>query len=128
MPCGKISMPPPKLVSNFPDGSNFRIEGRLDPAQLLAPARSPTHRLPSRSKSTALVDPHARPSGSLNQFSTVRYGFGRLACADATAAAHKKTGSKSRIRTTLPLSAPLPDRWLLESQLCDSSNQRSGNG
>src|SRR5690348_9320645 len=32
--------------------------------------------VPSRSISTALVDPHMRPSGSLNQLSMVRYGSG----------------------------------------------------
>src|SRR5690348_11949763 len=81
MPCGNTNMPSPKLLSNLPDASNFRIDGRLDPAHELAPHRSATHRLPSRSTSTALVDPHILPSGSLNQLSTVRYGLGKSACA-----------------------------------------------
>src|SRR6266446_2080736 len=80
MPCGNTNMPPPKLLSNLPDASNFRIDGRLDPAHELAPQRSATHTFPSRSISTALVDPHVL-SESLNQFSTVRYGLGKSACA-----------------------------------------------
>ena len=66
MPCGKISSPAPKLFTSFPDASNFRIEGRLEPAQEFVPQRSATQMLrPSLSISTALVDPHSRPSGSL---------------------------------------------------------------
>src|SRR5512142_250648 len=67
----------PKLFSSFPEASNLRIGGSLLPAHELAPQRSATQMLaPSRSISTALVDPHMRPSGSLNQLSMVRYGSG----------------------------------------------------
>ena len=65
-------MPWPKLVTSFPDASNFRIEGDADiwpvarSRQLFVPQRSATQMLrPSRSISTALVEPHVRPSGSL---------------------------------------------------------------
>ena len=61
----------------------MRIDGRLDicpvarSRQLFAPQRSPTQMLrPSLSISTALVDPHVRPSGILKKCSTVVYGFG----------------------------------------------------
>src|SRR3954469_25144903 len=43
-----------------------------------SPQRSPTQTLvPSGSMATALVEPHARPSGKVPQFSMERYGFGR---------------------------------------------------
>jgi hypothetical protein len=62
----------PSAALGFPEASNFRTGGRLDPAQLFAPHRSATQiDFPSRSISTALVDPHVRPSGIFAQFSTV---------------------------------------------------------
>src|ERR1700728_607090 len=77
MPCGKRNIPSPKLLTSFPEASNFRIGGSFFPSQVFAPQRSATQTLlPSRSISTALVDPHVRPSGSLAQFSTVTYGLG----------------------------------------------------
>src|SRR5258706_11253960 len=56
---------------------------RFEPAQVLAPHRSATHILPSRSTSTALVEPQLLPSGSFAQSSTARYGLGSCACACA---------------------------------------------
>src|SRR5579862_2925715 len=83
MPWGAMNIPAPKLFSRFPCSSNLSIGGifLISPVvrsrQLLAPHRSATHNdLPSLSMSTALVDPHFLPSGSLAQPSTVRYGFG----------------------------------------------------
>src|ERR1700733_4455840 len=77
MPCGKTNSPAPKLVTALPAASNLMIGARAEPAQELAPQRSATHTLvPSRSMSTALVEPHARPSGSVAQFSIERYGLG----------------------------------------------------
>src|SRR4051794_9527966 len=87
-------MPAPKLVTSFPVGSNFNTLGSLDilpvarSRQLFAPQRSATQTdLPSLSISTALVEPHVRPSGSLKKSFIVRYGFGalltgRISCAD----------------------------------------------
>jgi len=69
---GKTNMPSPKLRSNLPDASKWRIGGRLEPAQVLAPHRSATQMLPSGAMPTELVDPQVLPSGSLAQFSIVR--------------------------------------------------------
>src|SRR5688500_12154037 len=77
MPCGHAISPSPNDFTRLPFASNFRTEGRFDPAQLFCPQRSPTQMLtPSLSISTALVDPHARPSGSFAQPAIVWYGFG----------------------------------------------------
>src|SRR5262245_1134624 len=78
MPCGKMNIPSPKLLTSLPDESNLRMAGRFDPTQLFAPHLSPTQMdLPSGSISTALVAPHVLPSGIFAQFSTVAYGLGR---------------------------------------------------
>src|SRR5438128_6111638 len=72
-------MPAPKLFRSLPDESNLRIGSTVGDSRhaLLPPHRSATQMLlPSLSISTALSDPHFRPSGSCAQFSTVRYGFG----------------------------------------------------
>ena len=64
-------MPAPKLFTSFPVLSNFSTGSRGDifpaaSAHLFAPQRSAIQiDLPSLSISTALVDPHERPSGSL---------------------------------------------------------------
>src|ERR1700752_4385185 len=83
MPCGKMSRPWPKLATNLPEASNLRIDGKFDiwpvarSRQLLAPQRSATQMLrPSLSISTALVEPHVRPSGILKKCSIVVYGLG----------------------------------------------------
>src|SRR5262245_27312938 len=76
IPCGKRSMPAPKLLSNLPDGSNSRTGDRLEPAHELTPHRSATQMWPLGAMKTALLDPIVRPGGSWNHFSTVRYGFG----------------------------------------------------
>src|SRR6476661_7934155 len=79
MPCGETSRPAPKLFRSLPDESNLRIGSTVGESRhaLLPPHRSATQMLlPSLSMSTALSDPHIRPSGSFAQFSTVRYGFG----------------------------------------------------
>ena len=82
MPCGKMSSPLPKLFTSFPDESNFRMVGssEISPVarfrHVLAPHRSATQiDRPSRSMSTALVDPQVRPSGIFAQPSMVRYGL-----------------------------------------------------
>src|SRR5215211_4784288 len=96
MPCGNTNMPAPKLAASLPDWSNFRttFNGDIAPAaasqQLLAPHRSATQmNLPSGDTSTALVDPHVRPSGSLKYPSTVWYGFGRSLVGDVIACAKR---------------------------------------
>src|SRR5262245_19515347 len=83
MPCAKAIIPLPKLLTRLPELSNFSTESKSDilpvagSAQLLTPHRSATQiDLPSLSISTALVDPHVRPSGSLAQPSMLWYGFG----------------------------------------------------
>src|SRR5579863_9040881 len=83
IPWGNRSMPDPKLFRSLPAASNLRMGSSVLPAQLLAPHRSATQMLwPSRSMSTALVDPQVLPSGSLAQFSIVRYGLGaEFSCA-----------------------------------------------
>src|SRR5215510_14604611 len=78
MPCGKMNMPAPKLLTRFPFSSNLRTTGRDEPAQEFAPHRSATQMdLPSGAISTALVDPQFLPSGIFAHPSTVRYGLGR---------------------------------------------------
>src|SRR5438105_7744938 len=89
MPCGKSSSPAPKLLTSLPAASNLRIGGSGESEQAnglpgfiseggaKAPQRSATQTLtPSASMSTALVEPHIRPSGSFAQFSIARYGLG----------------------------------------------------
>src|SRR5262245_52670697 len=89
VPCGNRSKPAPKLLSSLPDGSNLSTGSRFEPPQpngwvmstrdggRASPQRSATHTLvPSRSIATALVEPQARPCGSVPQFSIERYGFG----------------------------------------------------
>src|SRR5262245_32892799 len=71
MPCGKTNLPAPKLLTSLPDGSNSNTESMFDPSHVLAPHRSATHTLPFGATSMALVDPHARPSGSCPQRSIV---------------------------------------------------------
>ena len=59
-------MPAPKLFTSLPVSSNFRTVSSVEPMQEFAPQRSPTQiDLPSLSTSTALVEPHVRPSGIL---------------------------------------------------------------
>src|SRR3954468_19664982 len=101
MPCGKISIPAAKLLVSVPLGSNFRIVGRLEISpvarlrQVFAPHRSATQsERPSRSISTALVDPQVRPSGIFTQPSIVRYGLScaaRNAVVEIAAIAEAKT-------------------------------------
>src|SRR5207249_10752968 len=87
MPWGNTNRPAPKLVLSRPDSSNSRTTGRLEPAQVFAPHLSATQMdLPSRSTSTALVAPHARPAGIFAQPSTVRYGLGGALAGGASAA------------------------------------------
>ena len=77
-------MPWPNCATILPFGSNLNtvlsgdISLVLMSKQLFTAQRSATQMLlPSRSMSTALVDPHVRPSGSFAQPSIVLYGFGR---------------------------------------------------
>ena len=59
-------MPAPRLLTAFPDASNFRIGATVDPTQSWAPHRSKTQTLePSRSIVMPAVDPTFRPSGIL---------------------------------------------------------------
>ena len=65
-------IPPPKLVTSFPVSSNLSIVFAVELRHEFAPHRSATQMdFPSRSMSTALVDPQVRPSGSFAQFSIV---------------------------------------------------------
>src|SRR5262245_30555315 len=77
MPWGNTKRPPAKLFTSLPSASNLRSTARLESPQLFAPHLSATQiDRPSRSISTALVDPQVRPSGILAQPSTVEYGLG----------------------------------------------------
>src|SRR5687767_5984569 len=83
MPCGNTNIPWPKIVTILPLGSNLNtvLSGDISPLARsqheFTWQRSATQMLlPSRSMSTALVDPHVRPSGSFAQPSIVLYGFG----------------------------------------------------
>src|SRR6185436_8397284 len=70
---------------------------------LLPPHLSATQMLfPSLSTSTALSDPHIRPSGSFAQFSTVRYGFGASLVGEGAdcAASRAATARVASITTT----------------------------
>src|SRR5258708_36912849 len=81
IPWGKIIVFAPKLRSSLPDGSNSSTGGRSELAQEFAPHRSATQIWPLGATNTALDDPIVRPSGSVNQCSTVRYGLGcELGC------------------------------------------------
>src|SRR6185436_5271888 len=78
MPCGETISPAPKLFTTLPLRSNLTIGSTagLSRHALLPPQRSATQiDRPSRSTSTALSDPHMRPSGSVH-FATDAYGFG----------------------------------------------------
>src|SRR5439155_25365436 len=107
MPWGETNMPAPKLFRSLPDESNLRIGSTVGESRhaLFPPHRSPTQTLlPSLSISTALSDPHFRPSGSCAQFSTVRYGLGRSLvgdgpdCAATNTINPAKAGSHVRLR------------------------------
>src|ERR1019366_7174676 len=109
--CGKSSMPAPKLLRSLPEESNSRTGASGLSAQELAPQRSATQMWPSRSRSTALVEPQERPSGSLKKFSMVRYGLGcELGAAPgwAKAAARVMTGNAVRNarRFTIGMTGP----------------------
>src|SRR4029079_12102505 len=110
MPCGETTLPAPKLFRSLPDESNLRIGSTVGESRhaLLPPHRSATQMLlPSLSMSTALSDPHVRPSGSFAQFSTVRYGFGAsLVGAGADCAAERRRAARSsRINPAIRLRA-----------------------
>src|SRR4029453_16710077 len=99
MPWAKAIMPAPKLLTSLPLASNLSTgsSGDILPdasAHLFSPQRSPTQiDMPSLSTSTALVEPHLRPSGSFNGSLIVSEGLGRsfvgaaLCCAKAAAPA-----------------------------------------
>src|SRR5215510_18559 len=73
-------MPAPNHFTALPDRSNLKMGARFDSAQLRSPHLSKTQMFPSRSTSTADVDPHFLPSGYFAQPSSTRYG---LSCAYA---------------------------------------------
>src|SRR4029079_9966385 len=96
MPCAKATMPAPKLFTSLPLASNLSTgsSGDILPvasAHLFSPQRSATQMdIPSLSTSTALVEPHLRPSGSFSGSLIVSYGLGRSlvgVCANTTALA-----------------------------------------
>src|SRR5262245_25926611 len=106
-----MNIPAPKLFTNLPDASNLRMGSRPDPSHAKgspalncvgganAPQRSATHTLaPSESISTPEVEPQVRPSGSLAQPSTERYGLG----AELVAGVWAKTRSPIPSRKTSP--------------------------
>src|SRR5260370_37173040 len=76
MPWAKTTMFAPKLRRSLPEGSNSSTGARSELAQEFAPHRSATQIWPLGATHTALDDPIVRPSGSVNQCSTVRYGLG----------------------------------------------------
>src|SRR4051812_19053884 len=78
MPCGNANMPAPNCATRFPLASNFMIGFSLESTQPLPPQRSTAHTLlPSGAMATPAVEPHLRPSGSLNQLAFASYGFGK---------------------------------------------------
>src|ERR1043166_6930854 len=78
MPCGNANSPAPNWVTRLPLASNFMIGFSLEPTQPLPPQRSTAHTLlPSGAIATPAVEPHLRPSGSLNQLAFASYGLGR---------------------------------------------------
>src|SRR5881396_2888286 len=94
-------MPAPKLFTSLPDESNLRMGSTVGESRhaLLPPHRSATQMLlPSLSISTALSDPHFRPSGSWAQFSTVRYGFGASLVGDGPDCAATSTRASAIVR------------------------------
>ncbi len=85
MPCGNSINSAPKLFKSLPEESNLRIGSSFEPSQPNgtagltcdggrdSPHRSATQTLvPSGSIATALVEPQARPAGSVPQFSIER--------------------------------------------------------
>src|SRR5215831_2688309 len=96
-------MPAPNHFTALPDRSNLKMGARFDSAQLRSPHLSKTQMFPSRSTSTADVDPHFLPSGYFAQPSSTRYG---LSCAyadgniETIAAMRVNIGHKSRITMT----------------------------
>src|SRR4051812_13231507 len=78
-------MPAPKLLTSLPVASNFMTGSRGENAPFAASQQRelPLQRsatqidLPSLSTSTALSDPHTRPSGSFAHPSIVWYGLGK---------------------------------------------------
>src|SRR5687768_3011343 len=69
IPCGKIIVPAPKLLTSLLEASNFRIGSSVELRHVFAPQRSPTQMdVPSLSTPTALVEPQLRPSGILKWF------------------------------------------------------------
>src|SRR5262245_59243627 len=96
-------MPAPNHFTALPDRSNLKMGARFDSAQLRSPHLSKTQMLPSRSTSTADVDPHFLPSGYFAQPSSTRYG---LSCAyaygniETIAALTVNIGPKARITMT----------------------------
>src|SRR5690349_17499223 len=78
MPCGNANRPAPNCVTRLPLASNFMIGLSFEPTQPLPPQRSMAHTLlPSGAMATPAVEPHLRPSGSLNQLASATYGLGR---------------------------------------------------
>src|SRR3984893_6505878 len=114
MQCGNTSAPAPKLFTKLPETTNFRMGGNGESEQANGspgfiiegganePQRSATQTLtPSRSMSTAFVEPQVRPSGNLAQFSIARYGLGAelvgtIACANAAVSASRTAAPLAR--------------------------------
>src|SRR5471030_894680 len=106
-----MNMPAPKLLSSLPDGSNSRTGARSEPPHELTPHLSATQMWPPGATNTALVDPMVLPSGSVNQRSTVRYGFGcELAWAYAQLSA--AINATSATMTDFHMTAP-PERLII---------------
>jgi hypothetical protein len=106
--CGDRMSPAPKCATSVPFESNLSTGSSVEVAQLFVPHRSATQiLLPSRSMSTALVEPHVRPSGIFAQSATVVYGLGALligamfACAAIGAAsANQPSVASAEARTS----------------------------
>ena len=72
MPCGNRNRPSPKLLTSFPEASNFITTGSFEPAQLFAPHRSAIQiERPSMSGSTVLIDPQSAAFGPREGLSTL---------------------------------------------------------
>src|SRR5262249_8634756 len=119
IPCGHTNMPPPKLLTSFPDGSNRWTGLALVPRQpgaVPGEQRSVAHtERPSRSIATPFDPPHGRFSTvSCPQSRMTRYGLaplltGATSCACAAGVAtHTAAAAASQPRVKADIDiAPL---------------------
>src|ERR1035441_3662780 len=127
--CGKSSTPAPKLLSSLPVESNSRTGASGLSAQELAPHRSATQMWPSPPRSTALVEPQARPSGILKKFSMVRYGLGcELGAAPGWAKAAARVMAESTANHARRFTISMTERSSCVAPQCTGDDGGLGRG